>query len=291
MATKTTPKRSKRELCRQPWGTDLYAGVAGWLSPVTWWRAAAFKRVNLRPLWTSCAAALVLPAPAVLAIYWNNSRDTRTAPSKHTSSLLSLWLTPWTAAFAWKASVTLRKWWTARNELMEFKSTTKESAWECLSNELDSGRAYRCRRYDVYTPKAGQRIKRKILFLPGAGVEHAAYSHAASLFARSGYLVVVVSAEPLRLVDEWLLPPRYLQRICSTIEKRHGCGNNWVLAGHSMGSFLCTKLARPLNVKQIVMWASGKFGDAIFCTTLLRLRSTQPSISHYYVSPVSRLYG
>lgn len=257
-STATTPS-SKRELCRQPWGTALYPGLAGWLSPVTWWRAAAFKRVDLRPLWTSCAA-LALP-PALLAIYIHK-RD-RTTPSRNTSSLLSLWLTPWTAAFAWKASVTLQKLWTARKELMESKATTKDSAWECLSTEINLGRAYRRRSYDVYTPEVGKRIKQPILFLTGAGVDHAAYAHVASLFAKAGYLVAVVSAEPLRLVDEWLLPPRYIQRICSAVEKRHGCGNHWVLAGHSMGSFLCTKLAQTLNVKQIAMWASAPFLDYV----------------------------
>ena len=267
----------------QPRGAALCRSIASLLSPVSWWRTAVFKRVDLRPLWISCAS-MVLP-PVLSTLYVSVSGDQNcsssrlscsTGPRSYTTSAVqsfllapALWLTPWTAAFAWKASATLQQLWRARKELISARARTKESAWECLATEVACGRAYRCRGYDVYTPTAvptsttttdddgNNCIKRPILFFPGATVEHSAYAPVAARFAQAGYLVVVVSAEPLRIVDEWLLPPRCIRRICSAVERRHGCGNNWVLMGHSMGSFLCTKLARPLNAKQIVLWGSG----------------------------------
>lgn len=315
---KTTGSPTSVMYAQQPMGTALCNSIACFFSPVSWWRTAVFKRVDLRPLWISCVS-MVLP-PVILALYCSVSGDkNRSTRSSSTTGVRSyasaiqsfllvpaLWLTPWTAAFAWKASASLQQLWRSRKEWISMKARTKESAWECLAKEVTCGRAYRCRGYDIYTPTTttttttydgNNSIKRPILFFPGATVEHSAYAPVAARFAQAGYLVVVVSAEPLRIVDEWLLPPRYIRRICSAVERRHDCGSDWVLMGHSMGSFLCTKLARPLNAKQIVLWGCGAcVAICLFFASFLSLIDCGPlMLTHYYAlcccfSSTSRFY-
>jgi len=254
--------KSKQDLCRRPRGTAFCNQLVSWFSPIVWWRAADFKRVDLRPLWTSCLALVVSPAVLLYLVTERSiSNDGTTTTTRR--QLSSVVITPWTVAFAWKAFATMQKVYQAKRELEDTKSITKESAWECLAMEVEAGRAYRTRNYDVYLPLAEQASMNKkklqaILFFPGAYVENAAYAGAASLLAQAGYLVIVVSSEPLRLVDEWLMPVQYVKRLCAHIQKRHSI-DSWILGGHSMGSFFCTKLAQPLNVKQIVMWGSGAY--------------------------------
>jgi pimeloyl-ACP methyl ester carboxylesterase len=165
---------------------------------------------------------------------------------------------------------------------------------------VESGRVYRTRRYDVYLPPpapAGTSASTStsnhshaILFLPGAGVEHVAYSAPATLLSNAGYTVVVVSAEPLLMgLPELGTTVSAMRRIQQAVERRHyhsafpskrAARKNtgitprlkmtWALLGHSMGSFTACQLAEEFcksNMgdteanSKVVMWGSAPFID------------------------------
>jgi hypothetical protein len=78
-----------------------------------------------------------------------------------------------------------------------------------LEERIQVQQAYRRRRYDVYSPSRGggpdddhgNHNGKALLFLPGALVEHTAYSEVVGRLANiMGFLVVVVSLEPTRMI-------------------------------------------------------------------------------------------
>jgi predicted Rdx family selenoprotein len=129
-----------------------------------------------------------------------------------------------------------------------------------------------------------------ILFLPGGGVEHVAYSVPATMLSNAGYTVVVVSAEPLLLgIPALGTNVSAMRRIQRRIEQRHDHSMfpsktaaskqsskisttsrhpkmTWALLGHSLGAFTVCQLAKELfksNMggdtteanSKVVMWA------------------------------------
>jgi Alpha/beta hydrolase family len=238
-----------KRVARQPWLTVLLDRLS-LLHPITWWRLALFKRIDLKPALYS-AAAVALPA-ACISLRCDRSAD----------YLKTYLMSPWTLAWMWKVAATAKKVADVLKDLHATQNEADPLAWKFLASRVQEGRAYRERRYDVYLPKNPANA-RPILFFTGAYVEHVAYAEPASLLADDGYLVVVVSAEPLRIIDTWLprFQPYSLRGVQRSIERRHGCTSDWVFAGHSMGSFACTKLATALGVKTIVMWGSAPFVD------------------------------
>lgn len=238
-----------KTIARQSWRTPFLDGLSI-LSPIAWWRFVLFKRIVINPAIYS-AFAIALPA-AYISFKFDFSSD----------YLATYLLSPWTLAWTWKVVKTVTKVVATVKEFIATRSETNYSAWKTLASRMQEGRAYRERRYDVYLPKDPTNA-RPILFFPGAYVGHVAYAEPASLLSDSGYLVVVISAEPLRIIDTWL--PRFyttsLRQLQRSIEHQHGCTSDWVLIGHSMGSFACTKLAPALGVEDIVLWGSGPFVD------------------------------
>lgn len=258
-----TPVRQhdSRLACRVQMETTLHQKLVVWLLPSTWRCVAEFRRINLQPLWTSFLA-LILPPTAICLLGSTHSTLIFAQEKTTTGTLIgqNMWLNPWTVAFLWKASVTLAHLRQAQRHMFAIRADTCQSAWDCLAAELSAGRACRTSQYDIYLPPTGSdqiKTKRPILFFPGAGCEHTAYAEPASHLAAAGYWVVVISAEPLRLVNIHCMSVARIRSICAEIEARYLCGKDWILAGHSMGSFICTKLAPPLHVRHIVLWGSG----------------------------------
>lgn len=262
----------------QPWGTVLLDGLS-LFHPIVWWRIVAFKRIDIKPALYS-AAAIFLPA-AYLSIGSDPGRD----------SLTTYLCSPWTLAWTWKAAASVYRLLGGLKEMLTMRTVTNPSAWKILASRIEQGKAYRERGYDVYLPNDPTNA-RTIFFFTGAYVEQVAYAEPASLLADAGYLTVVVSAEPSRIVDTWL--PKFnastLRKLQRCIEKRHGCSSDLVLAGHSLGSFACTKLAPALGVKDIVMWGSAPFVnwmDDISETDIrvLVVQATNDMIIEMYATP------
>jgi len=254
-----------------------------WLSPTSWRSVAKFRQVDLRPLYRSVVLGLAaLVAPVGYRSLWKGCGSAERSTSRRSRSITnpnndSCWLLlAWGGGTVVMAAIitaapTLVQLCKARAQVLASRCPTKASAQACLAREIRAGRAYRTDHYDVYLPSAmtaadatatvatttaHRQAQPAILFFPGAHVEHAAYAEPAAWLARQGgYLVVVVSAEPLLLVDA--VPLSNVRRIRQAVEARHGACDWKCLAGHSMGALRCTQLARPLNVRRIVLWGCG----------------------------------
>jgi Alpha/beta hydrolase family len=195
----------------------------------------------------------------------------------------------------YKLSLTTHAIWTSMYQISHSRLIAHSQAYKCIQNRIQQNRAYRTYSYDVYMPptsiaslssvlqqcstnldttttatteKVAVNKRDYILFFPGAFVEHVAYAEPAALLSDHGYIVVVLSSEPLGIVDVQL-PQFYvskIKRIQRDMEQKHDLQNGdtsrCILLGHSMGSLLCTKLIKHLpNVQDIVLWGSAPFLD------------------------------
>lgn len=227
------------------------------------------------------------------------------APNSKSNLLIPYMLSPWTLGMIWRARSPVRQIWSSIRQTQSLRATTHVAAWQSLVEGVESGRVYRTRRYDVYlpppatTPHTGttststSNHPHAILFLPGLGVEHVAYSAPATLLSNAGYTVVVVSAEPLLMgLPELGTTVSAMRRIQQEIEQRHYRSSvpskraghqksskssthprlkmTWALLGHSMGSFTACQLAEEFcksNMgeteanSKVVMWGSAPFID------------------------------
>jgi pimeloyl-ACP methyl ester carboxylesterase len=141
------------------------------------------------------------------------------------------------------------------------RSFTLPDAYQVLQEQLDSQGAYRRRRYDVYLPsnQNDDNTTKGILFLPGALVEHAAYSEIATNLSQDGnLLVVVISLEPTRISA--FLSTSEFRAIQRKVQKEHGRRvTEWTIAGHSLGAKRAVELAEELNFPKVVLWGFGGF--------------------------------
>jgi Alpha/beta hydrolase family len=239
-----------------------------------WQAMATFRRVDLTTLLTYGLLWPVVVVPLHLVVVASRNQHKHGLVPRSVS--LSILLSTMSVFCTWKMAVPLYKLITGMQETLSTVSYANPAAWECLASRIEHGLAYRRRLYDVYLPNEFTTTpdhknppkKPYILFFPGALVEHVALAQPASLLAEAGHVVVVVSTEPLRIVDDRIRRFRARTILCSVqraVEREvHGGGppSEWVLAGHSMGSFLCTKLAMTLpNIRSIVMWGSAPFVD------------------------------
>jgi Alpha/beta hydrolase family len=293
--------REWKRIARQPFGTAFLDRLS-LLHPITWWRVALLKRVEWKPVLYSAMAVAI---PLCGCIYL--TRESTASGNRIHRRETVVWLylsSPWTLAWTWRAASTVQQLIQVTRAILASQSTTDPIAWQCLASRIAQGRARRARGYDVYLPpppllRDSLEPKlpiRFVLFFTGASVEHVAYAQVAGMLsddatAQRRTTVVVVSAEPLRLVDCGL--PRFqaatLRRLQRAIEQQYGDRDGstqgaraeWVLLGHSMGSLACTKLATVLdNVKALVLWGSAPFVDFmgdLSCETNLPVLVVQAS--------------
>jgi hypothetical protein len=313
-----------RRRAPQPWGTK-FLDKCRLLSPFTWWGVATVRKIDVRPILTSFMG-IVLPGlvyqlaksggllqAAVTAVGHQGISSSRSngnsngiwslssvaadfsAPNSNRNLLIPYLLSPWTLGMIWRARSPVRQIWSTIWQSQSQPSTTQVAAWHSLVEGVESGRVYRMRRYDVYLPPpapAGTTSNQQhaILFLPGYGVEHEAYSAPATLLSNAGYIVAVVSAEPLLMgLPELGTTVSAMRRIQQAIEQRHYHSDfpsktaarkksstpprlkmTWALLGHSLGSFTACQLADEFcksNMgdteanSKVVMWAAAPFID------------------------------
>jgi positive regulator of sigma E activity len=186
----------------------------------------------------------------------------------------------------------------AVHSILKKRSPTLSRAKTTIDSRIQHHRAYRTRRYDVYLPSslfsttstttststlATTNKLRVLLFLPGAYVSHEAYSEIASRLSDEGFVVAVLSMEPLRLADSRLgnTDVTTIKEIMNSITNEivpstsklklkskplanmgnadNNISNNnnkkiieFTLMGHSLGAFAAMKLFRELVVDKAV---------------------------------------
>lgn len=269
--------RQYRRIARLPWGSRFLDEIQ-LLSPLTWRGAAILGKVQWEweTLIHSAAAALLIP----LACYFMFDRKEERPATEFlrrypgmTTGLYSIWSVAW----LWKGTTGIRaavqkaflfsQWPGFILGQKSTRSPANVEAWRVLSERITQRRAYRTRRYDVYLPPSLEpaRTLEAILFLPGFGAEHVAYAEPASGLADAGFVVVLLSAEPLRVASKELGFASFSKIKCiqHDVCKRLNVPLSWSVMGHSLGSFTATHLAMNLNIPRIVMWGAAPMDQLI----------------------------
>jgi hypothetical protein len=268
------------------------------LSPKTWWGVLEIQNINASSPFSLDVLregiwGIVLP----LLILWNcqgmfcnNNNNIRrslqvTSPPLTPPWLLLSLMSPWSWVCYYR--IIIQQFCGGLLPALRFYVTGRAvalpGAVATLQERIRTNRAYRTRRYDVYLPPQppsaaasssssssnnnsdnhnnnnNPQQQRAILFFPGALVPHTAYAEVASRLSDDGLVVVVVSAEPLRLAHYMLGADRAsMGKVMKHVQKKlrllllSGCddddddddGNHveWTLMGHSMGSFAAMRL-------------------------------------------------
>jgi pimeloyl-ACP methyl ester carboxylesterase len=215
--------------------------------------------------------------------------------------LLLCWISPWSLTCYQRILSQLGSVLSTLHFYRTGRAVALESAITTLQERIQKGRAYRTRKYDVYLPvtsqssllsstlnqtnRTNQNTKLKVLlFFPGLLIPHTAYSEVASRLSDAGFVVVVMSMEPLRLAYHRLgTDRRSIQRVMRDVTKdvRQLINGEedvaplttveWTLMGHSMGAFAAMKLFDDIhdsnsshgetsNVsKKLVVWGMAAF--------------------------------
>ena len=189
----------------------------------------------------------------------------------------------------------------------DFRSPPLPEAVNTLNELVATSRVIRHRRYDIYLPpnvrvgtgndksateiqgkratdsQSSSHTQKAILWFPGAGIDIVSYAPVAAQLSEGGYVVVVPSMEPFRLSQEHLgAELSSIRRIMWRVQQQLAANSRsttvtsfekleWIIAGHSAGSFAAMRLAHQLHTKQqqrsrlhdtfnisskLVMWAS-----------------------------------
>jgi Alpha/beta hydrolase family len=248
--------------------------------PIVWWRALVMKN---KPLLWSRKDVLVLLSTTFLGIFSRRFKNQSISTQSHRSTMKlrlfddrfwNCWTLVPFSYLLWKTALTAYHVLTAVSEISKSRCVAHPDACDVLYQRLLEQRAHRFYSYDIYLPplvvasSVAPKRNNYILFLPGAYVDPVAYAQPASLLSDAGFIVVVVSSEPLGIVDT-LLPrfcPSNLQSIQRSVEEQFGSlfypilPGRWILMGHSMGSLACTKLASHFpSIKDVVLWGSVPF--------------------------------
>lgn len=244
--------------------------------PGTWWGVAKQRDIDLSALTTSLWG-IVVPAVSYPLLVYVVSSITLLSSSHHEALLLPApdrlvvpyLLSPWTLAMAYRASQPIRNVIEATAAVHKMRSETLPEAFQMLADRIATQRAYRTRKYDVYLPpppalSTDVRPMDAILFVPGAAVQDVAYAIPTALLSDLGYLVVVLSAEPLRMASiDFGFHANYVRRIQRAVGKRHATIGEWFGVGHSLGSFTLTHIAPDVGFRRVVFWGAAPFIKAM----------------------------
>ena len=168
-----------------------------------------------------------------------------------------------------------------------------EEAIECLDKGIARGDVIRKNKFDVYLPPrryyegdvncriVGSGESRRettddkridgLVFLPGMWVNHASYATCATRLAKSGLVVVVISAEPLQLPTHLLgagfadieIAKKWVEKELRSRGSKASI--DWSLGGHSMGAYTSLKLAykNRCAMRKLVIWGAGSFPERV----------------------------
>ena len=243
------------------------------------------------------------PASTIFTILRPNRSDSTISTPK---SLIALLISPWSLQCFHQLGCQLSILFKSFQTLLNPPVFTLARATETLKLRIQHQRAYRTRRYDVYLPSSLKNFSdgieaknpRALLFIPGALVPHDAYAEVAARLSDEGFVVAVVSLEPLRLAGRRFglnlkSAKRTIEEITDSIHRSYlnlQSSNEdpvqvqslakpveWNLVGHSMGCFGAIELFRafsddqqketPSDIKvvvgkKMVLWGVAAFVDA-----------------------------
>jgi hypothetical protein len=280
-----------RKLGRRPWFRAAREEVAALVSPRNWLGVARMRRISLDPVWKG-VLGIILPIVLYKVTFFSLSSRAgvpRNQLPPPRAMLLLYLLSPWALYVGFLASHPIFQ--TACTVLafrMIFRSTTLDEATVALGQRVATGRAVRCRRYDLYLPppnsheapaaNSGATAKLKdsaddddatatsapaiVLMLTGAGVSPTSYAPVAALLSDAGMHVAVLNSEPnLRLPSHHL---GYDTVHCLSIQRevleqlRYPSRIiQWFGLGHSMGCFSLSHLDHEaLRMRRIVFWGA-----------------------------------
>ena len=242
------------------------------LDPRTWWGCFrivhAFLPLDATLLVETVARVFV---PAVLLLLLTVSSSTVT--------MVAL-LSPWSVGSMSRIVPHISKQLNVVHGWKIHRSSPLPEALACLQDRIDRQQAYRTRGYDIYYPPQKNSINENVschalLILPGALIDHRAYSEIATRLADAGILVVVLNLEPLRLASPFLrrTNTKSLVRLTRQLSNPHHHPHyrhpgysirTWSVAGHSFGGFRIAELIAesavnkdaPLPFQNYVFWAS-----------------------------------
>lgn len=118
------------------------------------------------------------------------------------------------------------------------------------------------KKYDLYLPVStsslhASRLKKVgFIYIPGALIDHVAYSSVATQLSDKGLVVAVLNLEPTRLATDESASAEDISKIIEEISVR--CGVlDWVLGGHSLGALrACTIIQEhheSLGISKLVL--------------------------------------
>lgn len=169
-------------------------------------------------------------------------------------------------------------------------------ARDCLQERIDAKTCIPCGRYNVFLPtkieedeeedvegaeqQQQQRVCHVLLWIPGALIDHTAYSQVAAKLADLGVCVVTLSMEPCRMATTRLgADLRRLLKVQSHVKTLLPTTKKllWSVGGHSLGSFAAMAVAPHFDA--CIMWASANF------------LNTRTDLSSYKHLPILVLQG
>ena len=152
-----------------------------------------------------------------------------------------------------------------------------------LKQGVMEGRIHRNSLYDLYLPNHKVLLKRSnqseipcMIFLPGMLVDHASYANVGQLLSDNGIVVVVVSAEPLRMPAKYLgAGPNDITKIMNKVKNKLDqivmgektstrMGTiNWIIGGHSMGAYAAMNVIKHIGINKLVIWGAGNIDERV----------------------------
>ena len=248
------------------------------LSPRIWWglidneSKKEFSPFFISTVIRSCVGLLF---PLLIIAFFANIRRGKPATSVTSTRLMLIALiSPWCIQCFYQLYDQITTLLVSFRTQMTSRSLTLARATDALKLRIRHRRAYRTSRYDVYLPPSLTSISEKkngayvdtqalraLFFIPGALVPHEAYSEVAARLSDKGFVVAVMSLEPLRLAGcHFGTNLASVKQIIDGVTGKifdhlmnvpEGMDNElpiksieWTLIGHSMGAFAATQLFR-----------------------------------------------
>lgn len=264
-------------------------------SPRAWWGLIDLESKKPNPTFgisVIVASAMGLFLPLLFLWFFAIFQRGHSKPKLPSPRLLFVTLiSPWSLNCLYELYCQLSAMLVSLRKIFEQQLSTLTRATDVLKLRIRHGRAYRTLGYDVYLPPslasysvintdvdvdasadADTKTPRALLFIPGASVSHEAYSEVAARLSDKGFVVAVMSLEPLRLAGRYfgtnfasvqriigdvtsdIFVAAFSERQKAYLEKFGKLPQQmlpiktvkWTLMGHSLGAFAAMQLFREL---------------------------------------------